>query len=146
LRTKVIRTKSIRTKVIRTKVIRTKAILTKDIRTKVFRTKVFRTKVFRTKAIRTKAIRTKVIRTKVIGTTRFTFGSSSPSRLWNSFLGIMKAARLAVYKAKKTTAKRAQMADMNLEKTEFHDITMWAKFFAKLIAKLMSNSIIFSTY
>jgi hypothetical protein len=115
------------TKVIRTKVIRTKAIRTKAIRTKAIRTKAIRTKVISTK-FRTKVIRTKVFRTIVIGTTRFTFGSSSPSRLWNSFLGIMKAARLAVYKAKKTTAKRAQMADMNLEKTEFHDITMWAKF------------------
>ena len=45
-----------------------------------------------------------------------TLGSSRPSRLWNSFLGIMKAAKFAVYKARKTTANKAQMADMNLEK------------------------------
>ena len=43
-------------------------------------------------------------------------GSSRPSRLWNSFLGIMKAAKFAVYKARKTTANKAQIADMNLEK------------------------------
>ncbi len=46
---------------------------------------------------------------------KLTFGSSRPSRLWNSFLGIMNAAKLAVYKARKTTANRAQIADINLK-------------------------------
>jgi len=48
-----------------------------------------------------------------------TLGSSNPSKLWNSFRGIMKAAKLAVYKAKNTTANKAQIADINL-KLNFH--------------------------
>ena len=44
-----------------------------------------------------------------------TLWSSSPTKLWYSFLGIMKAARFAVYNAKNTTANRAQILDINLE-------------------------------
>ena len=62
-----------------------------------------------------------------------TFGSSRPSRLWNSFLGIMKAAKLAVYKARKTTAKRAQIADMNLKiELKFYEwqfVKYWSRIF-----------------
>ena len=47
--------------------------------------------------------------------TCLTLSSSSPTKLWYSFLGIIKAARFAVYNAKNTTANRAQMLDMNLE-------------------------------
>ena len=39
---------------------------------------------------------------------------SSPEKSWYSFLGIIKAARLAVYMARNTTAKSAQILDMNL--------------------------------
>ena len=39
---------------------------------------------------------------------------SSPEKSWYSFLGIIKAARLAVYMARNTTANSAQILDMNL--------------------------------
>ena len=39
---------------------------------------------------------------------------SSPEKSWYSFLGIIKAARLAVYMARNTTANSAQILDINL--------------------------------
>lgn len=50
----------------------------------------------------------------MINLKEITFGSSSPERLWNSLRGIIKAAKLAVYKARKTTANSAQILDINL--------------------------------
>lgn len=44
-----------------------------------------------------------------------TFGSSNPERSKYSFLGIINAAKLAVYKERKTTANKAQMLFMNLK-------------------------------
>ena len=44
-----------------------------------------------------------------------TFGSSNPERSKYSFRGIIKAAKLAVYNERKTTANKAHMLFMNLK-------------------------------
>ena len=44
-----------------------------------------------------------------------TFGSSNPERSKYSFLGIIKAAKLAVYNERKTTANKAHILFMNLK-------------------------------
>ena len=44
-----------------------------------------------------------------------TFGSSNPERSKYSFRGIIKAAKLAVYNERKTTANKAHMLFINLK-------------------------------
>ena len=44
-----------------------------------------------------------------------TFGSSNPERSKYSFRGIIKAAKLAVYNERKTTANKAHILFMNLK-------------------------------
>ena len=44
-----------------------------------------------------------------------TFGSSNPDRSKYSFRGIIKAAKLAVYNERKTTANKAHILFMNLK-------------------------------